>query len=177
MIRGERGSGKELVARALHLKATAQPIHSRELRRPVGNIGRNRAVWMRERCFHRRRVPNRPVRAGPRRTLFLDEVGELSPLPQPKLLRVVETLEVDRVGGQRPIPVDFRLVVATNRNLEEMVRAGKFRDDLYDRLNMDSIRLPPLRERLEDIPRRRALPIMSKSELLEGRCAQSRSLI
>ncbi len=85
-------------------------------------------------------------------TLFLDEVGELSPLPQPKLLRVVETLEVDRVGGQRPIPVDFRLVVATNRNLEEMVRAGKFRDDLYDRLNMDSIRLPPLRERLEDIP-------------------------
>src|SRR5204862_7583887 len=85
-------------------------------------------------------------------TLFLDEVGELSPLAQPKLLRVVETLEVDRVGGQRPIPVDFRLVVATNRNLEEMVRAGKFRDDLYDRLNMDSIRLPPLRERLEDIP-------------------------
>ena len=64
----------------------------------------------------------------------------------------METLEVDRVGGQRPIPVDFRLVVATNRNLEEMVRAGKFRDDLYDRLNMDSIRLPPLRERLEDIP-------------------------
>src|SRR5206468_9346452 len=85
-------------------------------------------------------------------TLFLDQVGELSPLAQPKLLPVVETLEVDRVGGQRPIPVDFRLVVATNRNLEEMVRAGKFRDDLYDRLNMDSIRLPPLRERLEDIP-------------------------
>ena len=85
-------------------------------------------------------------------TLFLDEVGELSPLAQPKLLRVVETPEVDRVGGQRPIPVDFRLVVATNRNLEEMVRAGKFRDDLHDRLNMDSIRLPPLRERLEDIP-------------------------
>ena len=71
---------------------------------------------------------------------------------QPKLLHVTETLTVDRIGGRTPIPVDFRLIVATNRNLEEMVRQGTFRDDLYDRLNMFSIWVPPLRARLEDIP-------------------------
>src|SRR2546427_4587510 len=64
---------------------------------------------------------------------------------QPKLLHVTETLTVDRIGGRTPIPVDFRLIVATNRNLEEMVRQGTFRDDLYDRLNMFSIWVPPLR--------------------------------
>ena len=64
---------------------------------------------------------------------------------QPKLLHVTETLTVDRIGGRTPIPVDFRLIVATNRNLEEMVRQGAFRDDLYDRLNMFSIWVPPLR--------------------------------
>ena len=71
-----------------------------------------------------------------RGTIFLDEVGELSMKIQPKLLHVTETLAVDRIGGRKPIPVDFRLIVATNRNLEEMVRQGKFRDDLYDRLNV-----------------------------------------
>src|SRR5438874_431176 len=71
---------------------------------------------------------------------------------QPKLLHVTETLAVDRIGGRKPIPVDFRLIVATNRNLEEMVRQGKFRDDLYDRLNVVSICVPPLRARMEDIP-------------------------
>ena len=78
-------------------------------------------------------------------TIFLDEVGELSRKAQPKLLHVTETLTVDRIGGRTPIPVDFRLIVATNRNLEEMVRQGTFRDDLYDRLNMFSIWVPPLR--------------------------------
>ncbi len=85
-------------------------------------------------------------------TLFLDEVGELSLQAQAKLLRVVETFEIDRVGGQRPVSVDVRLIVATNRDLEEMARTQKFRDDLYDRLNMDTIRPPPLHERLDDIP-------------------------
>src|SRR3989454_5185336 len=85
-------------------------------------------------------------------TIFLDEVGELSRKAQPKLLHVTETLTVDRIGGRTPIPVDFRLIVATNRNLEEMVRQGTFRDDLYHRLNMFSIWVPPLRARLEDIP-------------------------
>src|SRR6266446_1112486 len=78
-------------------------------------------------------------------TIFLDEVGELSRKAQPKLLHVTETLTVDRIGGRTPILVDFRLIVATNRNLEEMVRQGTFRDDLYDRLNVFSIWVPPLR--------------------------------
>src|SRR3989449_10611807 len=71
---------------------------------------------------------------------------------QPKLLHVTETRTVDRIGGRTPVPVDFRLIGATNRNLEGMVRQGTFRDDLYDRLNMFSIWGPPLRARLEDIP-------------------------
>ena len=71
---------------------------------------------------------------------------------QPKLLHVTETGAIDRVGGQRSIPVDFRLIVATNRNLAEMTRQGRFREDLYDRLNMDIIHVPALRERMEDIP-------------------------
>src|SRR5204862_4778416 len=82
---------------------------------------------------------------------------------------------VDRVGGQRPIPVDFRLVVATNRNLEEMVRAGKFRDDLHDRLNMDSIRLPPLRERLEDIPLSTSSVVMLSKPNGRGMVCRTRS--
>src|SRR2546425_1362445 len=80
------------------------------------------------------------------------DIHERGEKAQPKLLHVTETLTVDRIGGRRPIPVDFRLIVATNRNLEEMVRQGTFRDDLYDRLNMFSIWVPPLRARLEDIP-------------------------
>jgi len=85
-------------------------------------------------------------------TLFLDEISEVSPGIQIKLLRVVQEREIERVGGSRPIPVDVRLIVATNRNLEEMVREGKFREDLYYRLNVASIWLPPLRERKSDIP-------------------------
>ncbi len=83
--------------------------------------------------------------------MFLDEIGELSLTAQPKLLRVLQEKLIDRVGGQRPVPADFRLVVATNRNLEEMMRAQRFREDLYDRLNFAGDHTPPLRERPEDI--------------------------
>jgi transcriptional regulator with GAF, ATPase, and Fis domain len=84
-------------------------------------------------------------------TLFLDEMGELSPNLQVKLLRALEQRTISRVGGADPIPIDIRLVAATNRNLEEMVKAGKFRQDLYFRLKVVSVTLPPLRERGEDI--------------------------
>ncbi len=85
-------------------------------------------------------------------TLFLDEIGDISAAFQAKLLRVLQERSFERVGGGSPVKVDVRLVLATNRNLERMVQAGEFRADLYYRINVVSIQLPPLRERREDIP-------------------------
>jgi Nif-specific regulatory protein len=85
-------------------------------------------------------------------TLFLDEIGELAPVLQAKLLRVLQEREFERVGGTRTIPVDIRVLAATNRNLEEAIRGGGFRQDLYYRLNVIAITVPPLRDRKADIP-------------------------
>jgi len=85
-------------------------------------------------------------------TLFLDEVGDISLNLQVKLLRALQEHEIMRVGGLKPVPVDVRIVAATNRNLKEMVSSGAFRGDFYYRLNVVSIEIPPLRERREDIP-------------------------
>lgn len=87
-----------------------------------------------------------------RGTLFLDEIGEMPLSVQPKLLRVIQEKEFERLGGVKPIKVDVRIIAATNRNLEEMVKKGLFREDLYYRLNVVRIFIPPLRERREDIP-------------------------
>ena len=85
-------------------------------------------------------------------TLFLDEIGDLSPMTQAKLLRVIQEREFTRIGGVQSIKVDVRIVAATNKNLEELVRKGQFREDLYYRINVIALFLPPLRERGEDIP-------------------------
>src|SRR5690606_34510146 len=85
-------------------------------------------------------------------TWFLDEIGEISASTQVKLLRFLENKTIERVGGSKPIELDVRLVAATNRNLEQMVREGKFREDLFFRLNVVRIAMPPLRERADDIP-------------------------
>jgi transcriptional regulator with GAF, ATPase, and Fis domain len=85
-------------------------------------------------------------------TLFLDEIGELPPQAQVELLRVLQTRELERVGGTKPIPIDIRIIAATHRNLEQMIAEGRFREDLWFRINVFPIFLPPLRQRREDIP-------------------------
>ncbi|GFP23643.1 two-component system, NtrC family, nitrogen regulation response regulator GlnG [Candidatus Hakubella thermalkaliphila] len=84
--------------------------------------------------------------------MFLDEIGDMSLSTQTKILRVIQDGEFTRLGGKEPVRVDVRLIAATNKNLEVAIQEGKFREDLYYRLNVISIYLPPLRERKEDIP-------------------------
>ena len=154
-ILGETGTGKELVARTLHERSPAslRSVRHFELRRGSGRADRVRTVRSRERIFYRRRRP--PIgkfEQAERGTIFLDEIGDM-PLPmQAKLLRVLEEGEVERIGGDKPTKVDVRVVVATHRNLETLVREGKFRQDLFHRVYVFPIVLPPLRERKEDIP-------------------------
>lgn len=87
-----------------------------------------------------------------RGTLFIDEISQLPLTLQPKLLRVLQEHEIDRLGGDKSIPVDVRIVAATNEDLKDMVKAGRFREDLFYRLNVFTIEIPPLKERLEDLP-------------------------
>lgn len=155
VLEGETGTGKEVVARELHRKSTraSEPfvvfdcgavpkdlIESELFGHERGSF--TGAVGSRQGLFE--------VAHGG--TLFLDEIGELSLDLQPKLLRALEHREIRRVGSNRPIKVDVRLVAATNRRLDEEVRAGRFREDLFYRLSVVRISLPPLRERIEDVP-------------------------
>jgi DNA-binding NtrC family response regulator len=155
LITGETGSGKELAARALHALG---PRSSRRLV-TVNCSAVVETLFESELFGHVRGAFTGATdhKAGlfeiaDGATIFFDEVGEL-PLPvQAKLLRVIENGEVQRVGSLEPRKVDVRLIAATNRNLPEEVDAGRFRADLYYRLNVTEVRLPPLRRRVEDIP-------------------------
>jgi two-component system, NtrC family, response regulator AtoC len=154
MILGERGTGKDLVASEIHLKSNRTGSFVRvncaglpEELVETELFGCEKGAYTG--ALQARQGKFEQAHCG---TIFLDEVGELSLKTQPKLLHVTETRAIDRVGGQRSIPVDFRLLVATKRNIEEMTRQGEFREDLYDRLNMDIIRVPSLRERMDDVP-------------------------
>src|SRR5213594_4435500 len=154
LILGESGTGKELVARALHERsARAQrafvPIHCGALPREVFES----ELFGHERGAFTGAVGAKPglMELADGGTLLLDEIGETDPDGQVKLLRAIETGTFFRIGGTRPRRVDVRLVAATNRDLAEAMRSGEFRQDLYYRINTITIKLPPLRERREDI--------------------------
>jgi len=155
LLRGESGTGKEVIARAVH---NLSPRKSEAFVR-VNCAALTESLLESELFGHEKGAFTGAQ--GQRKgrfelshggTLFLDEIGDISAAFQAKLLRVLQEREFERVGGVTVVKVDVRLILATNRNLERMVQAGEFRADLYYRINVVSIQLPPLRERREDIP-------------------------
>jgi DNA-binding NtrC family response regulator len=155
LLLGESGSGKELIARALHARGPRRrhlfvPINCATLGRDLLEnelFGHERGGFT---GAHERKRGLFELADGG--TLFLDEIGELDPSTQAKLLRVLERNAFRRVGGTTLVNVDLSVIAATNRNLEEAIAAKKFREDLYYRLKVVTIAVPPLRERREDIP-------------------------
>jgi len=155
LITGETGTGKELIARAIHHQslrkaklfvklncaALAEGVLESEL------FGHERGAFTD--AYHQKRGRFEVADGG---TLFLDEIGDISPAIQVKLLRVLQEGEFERVGGEETIRVDVRIIAATNQNLSEAIKEKRFREDLFYRLNVVSLDVPPLRERKEDIP-------------------------
>lgn len=156
LITGESGSGKELVAHSIHQNSqrSGRPLVCVNCAAIPENLLESELFGYTGGSFTgaKRSGSMGKFEAANHGTLFLDEIGELPLFVQAKLLRVLQEKEVTRVGGNASIPVDVRVIAATNRNLEEMVRNGEFREDLYYRLNILNVHVPPLRERKEDIP-------------------------
>lgn len=155
LILGESGTGKELIAKAVHhlsprSKAPLVTVHCAALPPTLLEselFGHERGAFT---GAHERRIGRFEQAEGG--TLFLDEIGEIDPTVQVKLLRYLGERTFERVGSSKTLSSDVRLVTATNKNLAELVQAGKFREDLYFRLKVLEIRMPPLRDRREDIP-------------------------
>lgn len=155
LILGESGTGKELIATAIHYQSLRKD-------RPIVKVNcaaLPEGLIESELFGHERGAFTGAVKKKPGRfelasggTIFLDEIGDLPPLTQAKILRVIQERQFERIGGTITLNVDVRIIAATNRNLGEEVKAGRFREDLFYRLNVVPIILPPLRERREDIP-------------------------
>ena len=155
LVLGESGTGKELLARAIHAESprAAQPFVAMSCAALPETLleselfGYERGAFTGAQARHRGKFE-----LAHRGTLFLDEIGDVSPKLQADLLRVLESRRFYRLGGSEPLQVDVRIIAATNRDLPALVRAGTFRDDLYYRLNVIALTIPPLRQRREDIP-------------------------
>jgi DNA-binding NtrC family response regulator len=155
MIRGESGTGKELVAKAIHINSRRKyfpiiPVNCGALAESILEselFGHEKGAFTG--AQFKRKGKFEMADGG---TIFLDEIGSVSPKMQVELLRVIESKQFSRVGGNQIIKSDFRVIIATNEPLEDLVKQGKFREDLYYRLNVFSIVIPPLRERTGDIP-------------------------
>ena len=156
LITGESGTGKEVFARAIHYTGARnhRPFVSVNCAAIPSELLESELFGYEEGAFTGAKKGGRKGKfiQADGGTIFLDEIGDMPMVMQAKLLRVLQEREVDMVGGSTPVPVDIRVISATRKNLEQMIREGTFREDLYYRLNVININLPPLRERREDIP-------------------------
>jgi formate hydrogenlyase transcriptional activator len=155
LILGETGTGKELLAAYIHEES---PRRARPMVRvncaAIPETLLESELFGREKGAFTGAVDRQAGRfeIADRSTIFLDEIGDLPPSAQVKLLRVIEERQVERLGSPKPVRVDTRIIAATHRNLEQHVADGTFREDLFYRLNVFPVRMPPLRDRIEDIP-------------------------